>query len=216
MSLDGRTATAAGRLALDLRRAEPRAGPPLARRIRRDRGRHRHRPRRRPAAHRPRRRALSASRPRRLRSAGPPAARLPAAPTASTESPVLVVARPRAPTAIAIARPARGRRRADRRRRRRRRSRPAALAELGRRDITSLFLEGGPTLAAAFAAAGEIDEARVFVAPILLGGGRAPLRGAGAHSIEDALRALALESEPSRRRRPDHGPLQGVVRCSPG
>ena len=47
----------------------------------------------------------------------------------------------------------------------------AALAALGRRGVTSLFLEGGRTLAAAFAAAGEIDEARVFVAPILLGGG---------------------------------------------
>ena len=41
----------------------------------------------------------------------------------------------------------------------------AALAELGRRGITSLFLEGGQTLAAAFADAGQIDEARVFVAP---------------------------------------------------
>jgi diaminohydroxyphosphoribosylaminopyrimidine deaminase/5-amino-6-(5-phosphoribosylamino)uracil reductase len=47
----------------------------------------------------------------------------------------------------------------------------AALAALGQRDITSLFLEGGRTLAAAFAAAGQIDEARVFVAPVLLAGG---------------------------------------------
>jgi riboflavin biosynthesis pyrimidine reductase len=31
-------------------------------------------------------------------------------------------------------------------------------------------LEGGATLAAAFAAADQIDEARVFVAPLLLGG----------------------------------------------
>jgi diaminohydroxyphosphoribosylaminopyrimidine deaminase/5-amino-6-(5-phosphoribosylamino)uracil reductase len=46
----------------------------------------------------------------------------------------------------------------------------AALADLGRRSITSLFLEGGPTLAAAFADADEIDEARVFVAPVLLAG----------------------------------------------
>lgn len=46
----------------------------------------------------------------------------------------------------------------------------AALSDLGRRGITSLFLEGGRTLAAAFAAAGQIDEARVFVAPILLAG----------------------------------------------
>lgn len=49
---------------------------------------------------------------------------------------------------------------------------PAALAELGRRGITSLFLEGGRTLAAAFADAGEIDEAHVFVAPVLLGGSK--------------------------------------------
>jgi diaminohydroxyphosphoribosylaminopyrimidine deaminase/5-amino-6-(5-phosphoribosylamino)uracil reductase len=48
----------------------------------------------------------------------------------------------------------------------------AALADLGRRNITSLFLEGGPTLAAAFTAADQLDEARTFVAPILLGGNR--------------------------------------------
>jgi diaminohydroxyphosphoribosylaminopyrimidine deaminase/5-amino-6-(5-phosphoribosylamino)uracil reductase len=48
----------------------------------------------------------------------------------------------------------------------------AALAELGRRGITSLFLEGGQTLAAAFADGGQIDEARVFVAPVLLAGGK--------------------------------------------
>jgi diaminohydroxyphosphoribosylaminopyrimidine deaminase / 5-amino-6-(5-phosphoribosylamino)uracil reductase len=47
----------------------------------------------------------------------------------------------------------------------------AALSELGRRDVTSLFLEGGRTLAAAFAASGQVDEARIFVAPVLLGGG---------------------------------------------
>ena len=47
-----------------------------------------------------------------------------------------------------------------------------ALAELGRRNITSLLLEGGGTLAAAFADADQIDEARTFIAPILLGGSR--------------------------------------------
>jgi diaminohydroxyphosphoribosylaminopyrimidine deaminase / 5-amino-6-(5-phosphoribosylamino)uracil reductase len=62
----------------------------------------------------------------------------------------------------------------------------AALSELGRRGVTSLFLEGGRTLAASFLAAGQIDEARTFVAPILLGdAGRA---GPGA-------RAAALSSE---------------------
>jgi diaminohydroxyphosphoribosylaminopyrimidine deaminase / 5-amino-6-(5-phosphoribosylamino)uracil reductase len=48
----------------------------------------------------------------------------------------------------------------------------AALSDLGRRGITSLFLEGGPTLAAAFADADQIDEARVFVAPVLLAGAK--------------------------------------------
>jgi diaminohydroxyphosphoribosylaminopyrimidine deaminase/5-amino-6-(5-phosphoribosylamino)uracil reductase len=46
----------------------------------------------------------------------------------------------------------------------------SALADLGRRGVTSLFLEGGRTLAAAFAAAGQIDESRTFVAPMHLGG----------------------------------------------
>jgi len=49
---------------------------------------------------------------------------------------------------------------------------PAALSGLGRREVTSLFLEGGRTLAAAFIDAGEIDQARIFVAPVLLGGSR--------------------------------------------
>lgn len=48
----------------------------------------------------------------------------------------------------------------------------AALADLGRRGITSLFLEGGRTLAAGFVEADAVDEARVFVAPMLLGDGK--------------------------------------------
>jgi diaminohydroxyphosphoribosylaminopyrimidine deaminase/5-amino-6-(5-phosphoribosylamino)uracil reductase len=62
----------------------------------------------------------------------------------------------------------------------------AALGELGRREITSLFLEGGRTLAAAFARAGEIDEARTFIAPILLGVDAASAGGAGEGGVEDA------------------------------
>jgi diaminohydroxyphosphoribosylaminopyrimidine deaminase/5-amino-6-(5-phosphoribosylamino)uracil reductase len=46
----------------------------------------------------------------------------------------------------------------------------SALGDLGSRGITSLFLEGGTTLAGAFADAGQVDEARVFVAPVLLAG----------------------------------------------
>lgn len=47
-----------------------------------------------------------------------------------------------------------------------------ALSELGRRGVASLFLEGGRTLAAAFIEADQVDEARNFIAPILLSGGR--------------------------------------------
>lgn len=71
----------------------------------------------------------------------------------------------------------------------------AALAELGRAETTALLLEGGPTLAAAFLEAGEVDELRVFVAPKVLGGGRAMLEGAGAASAAEAEPALATSWE---------------------
>jgi len=45
----------------------------------------------------------------------------------------------------------------------------AALRELGRREITSLFLEGGQTLASSFLSLDLIDESRTFIAPMLLG-----------------------------------------------
>ncbi len=63
---------------------------------------------------------------------------------------------------------------------------PAALSELGRRSITSLFLEGGRTLASAFLATDAIDESRTFVAPVLLGIPRAG-GGVGGTSPEEAL-----------------------------
>lgn len=50
-----------------------------------------------------------------------------------------------------------------------------ALTELGRLNISTLLLEGGPTLASAFFEAGLIDEVRAFVAPKLLGAGLSPL-----------------------------------------
>jgi diaminohydroxyphosphoribosylaminopyrimidine deaminase/5-amino-6-(5-phosphoribosylamino)uracil reductase len=69
----------------------------------------------------------------------------------------------------------------------------AALAALGRRNITSLFLEGGPTLAAAFQAAGQLDEARTFIAPVLLGGTQAATRAATGPA---RLRPLSHAVEP--------------------
>jgi diaminohydroxyphosphoribosylaminopyrimidine deaminase/5-amino-6-(5-phosphoribosylamino)uracil reductase len=45
----------------------------------------------------------------------------------------------------------------------------SALRELGRREVTSLFLEGGRTLASSFLSADQVDESRTFIAPMLLG-----------------------------------------------
>lgn len=72
-----------------------------------------------------------------------------------------------------------------------------ALSELGRRNVTSLLVEGGAGLAGSFVDAGEVDELRLFVAPILLGGeGARPLAGgAGKALIADAERALDVRHE---------------------
>jgi diaminohydroxyphosphoribosylaminopyrimidine deaminase / 5-amino-6-(5-phosphoribosylamino)uracil reductase len=73
----------------------------------------------------------------------------------------------------------------------------SALDELGARDIQSLLLEGGPHLAGAFFEAGEIDELRIFVAPVLAGGreARTPVEGEGAEEIAAAVHALSMEAE---------------------
>ncbi len=73
----------------------------------------------------------------------------------------------------------------------------SALTQLGDRDVNALLLEGGPRLAGAFFDAGEIDEVRLFLAPLLLGGrtARDPLEGEGVERISDALRALTLDCE---------------------
>ena len=73
----------------------------------------------------------------------------------------------------------------------------AALTELGSRGMTSLFLEGGATLAGAFFDAGEIDEIRLFVAPIVLGTGRPVLAGYERAEIADAERLLSFEWDSS-------------------
>jgi diaminohydroxyphosphoribosylaminopyrimidine deaminase/5-amino-6-(5-phosphoribosylamino)uracil reductase len=73
----------------------------------------------------------------------------------------------------------------------------AALDELGSREIQSLLLEGGPHLAGAFLEAGEVDELRVFVAPLLAGGreARTAVEGLGAGPIAAADRAISTQIE---------------------
>jgi diaminohydroxyphosphoribosylaminopyrimidine deaminase/5-amino-6-(5-phosphoribosylamino)uracil reductase len=63
----------------------------------------------------------------------------------------------------------------------------AALAELFARDRQHVFLEGGPTLAAAFLRAGLVDEVVAYVAPMLLGAGRHAVGDLGIPTISDAL-----------------------------
>ena len=70
-----------------------------------------------------------------------------------------------------------------------------ALTELGSREVQSLLLEGGPHLAGAFLEAGEIDEARLFIAPLMTGGREAKtaVEGIGIEQIAAAPRALHVE-----------------------
>jgi diaminohydroxyphosphoribosylaminopyrimidine deaminase/5-amino-6-(5-phosphoribosylamino)uracil reductase len=73
----------------------------------------------------------------------------------------------------------------------------SALDQLGDAGVTSILLEGGPHLAGAFLDAGEIDEIRLFLAPIVLGGrtARSAVEGEGVEAIAEAVHALTLEVE---------------------
>jgi diaminohydroxyphosphoribosylaminopyrimidine deaminase/5-amino-6-(5-phosphoribosylamino)uracil reductase len=69
-----------------------------------------------------------------------------------------------------------------------------ALDKLGAMNIQSMLLEGGPRLAGSFLDAGEVDEMRVFIAPIALGGrgARMSMEGEGADTIEHAQHADSM------------------------
>ncbi len=58
-----------------------------------------------------------------------------------------------------------------------------ALDDLFARDRQHVFLEGGPTLAAAFLAAGLVDEVVAYVAPMLLGSGRSAVGDLGISTV---------------------------------
>jgi diaminohydroxyphosphoribosylaminopyrimidine deaminase/5-amino-6-(5-phosphoribosylamino)uracil reductase len=73
----------------------------------------------------------------------------------------------------------------------------ALLAELGRRRMTNVLLEGGAGVLGAFLDAGVIDEVHVFVAPLLAGGAgaRTPVGGRGVEKIAEALRLAETRVE---------------------
>ena len=77
----------------------------------------------------------------------------------------------------------------------------ALMAELYRRDVRSLLLEGGPALAGTFVDERLIDRVVAYVAPMLIGGDGSPaLAGAGAQSIDKSWR---LRIDDLRRLGPD-------------
>jgi len=68
-----------------------------------------------------------------------------------------------------------------------------ALTALDRQEIHHVWLEGGPTLAAAFLAAGLVDEVVAYLAPALLGAGAPALGDLGIQTIDQALRLVPHE-----------------------
>lgn len=60
---------------------------------------------------------------------------------------------------------------------------------LGKREITSLFVEGGATINDSFLRSGLINEFILYVAPKLIGGAKAPtpIGGEGIHLLSEAL-----------------------------
>jgi len=73
----------------------------------------------------------------------------------------------------------------------------ALLAELGRREVTSLLVEGGGTLLESFFRAHLVDKLLCFIAPLLIGGREAPsaLSGEGVAHLSEAPRLERLHVE---------------------
>ncbi|MET0590284.1 MAG: bifunctional diaminohydroxyphosphoribosylaminopyrimidine deaminase/5-amino-6-(5-phosphoribosylamino)uracil reductase RibD [Naasia sp.] len=65
---------------------------------------------------------------------------------------------------------------------------PDHLADLWNRGIRSVFVEGGPTIASAFLAAGLADELVIYQAPLLLGGAELAVGDLGITTLADAIR----------------------------
>ncbi|MDH6410611.1 diaminohydroxyphosphoribosylaminopyrimidine deaminase/5-amino-6-(5-phosphoribosylamino)uracil reductase [Aurantimicrobium minutum] len=63
----------------------------------------------------------------------------------------------------------------------------AALSEMFDNGIRSVFVEGGPTLASAFIAAGLADRLYIYLAPVLLGGDKVALGDLGVGTLADRI-----------------------------
>jgi diaminohydroxyphosphoribosylaminopyrimidine deaminase / 5-amino-6-(5-phosphoribosylamino)uracil reductase len=71
----------------------------------------------------------------------------------------------------------------------------AVLAELGRRQVTSLLVEGGAEIAASFVEQRLVDKVTFFIAPKIIGGRAAPsgIGGSGIAKLDDALELEGVE-----------------------
>jgi diaminohydroxyphosphoribosylaminopyrimidine deaminase/5-amino-6-(5-phosphoribosylamino)uracil reductase len=77
----------------------------------------------------------------------------------------------------------------------------SVLAELSRREVQGLLVEGGAGVAGAFLRAGLVNKASFFIAPIILGGDAlGAIGGAGVLTVGDAARLQDIEVT---RRGPD-------------
>jgi len=72
---------------------------------------------------------------------------------------------------------------------------PGILAELWDRDIRRIFVEGGPTLASAFIAAGLADEYLVYLAPVVIGGSKTATTDVGVGTMADLGRLTITHVE---------------------
>jgi len=71
----------------------------------------------------------------------------------------------------------------------------AVLADLYARDIRRVFVEGGPTVASAFIAAGLVDEYLVYLAPTLIGGPTLAIGDIGVTTIAGQRRLVVTGIE---------------------
>jgi diaminohydroxyphosphoribosylaminopyrimidine deaminase/5-amino-6-(5-phosphoribosylamino)uracil reductase len=70
---------------------------------------------------------------------------------------------------------------------------PAVLDSLYKRGIRHAYVEGGPTLASAFIAAGLVDEYLIYLAPAVIGGSRLAIGDIGVTTIGETRR-LQIDS----------------------
>lgn len=75
----------------------------------------------------------------------------------------------------------------------------AILAELGRRRMTNVLVEGGAGVFGAFLDARAADEFHIFVAPKIIGSDKAlsPVGGTGIGAMAEALSLAEFTSTPS-------------------